>query len=115
MPAPFAMSVTAIFRLADGRTVFTGYIDTGPDFIEPGECELVRDGKTIQKLMLEGEMLVERRPDSMNAFGGGEPRSLSTLETVDVDGGDIARVTYTLRRSSAHSASDAVHRPAESR
>jgi hypothetical protein len=92
------MSVSAIFRLADGRTAFTGYVDTGPDFIEPGECELVRDGSTVQKLMIEGEMLVERRPDPVEASGGGELRSLSTLESVDVDAGDVARGNYSLRR-----------------
>lgn len=74
----FWMAIDDVFRLQGGRTVFVGAVRSSHRHVPAMTCELLLDGRVIQSLRLEGEMLPEKRHP--------EPRrSVSTLDSVHVD------------------------------
>lgn len=75
----FQMDVVDIFAFTDGRTVFVGRVTDGPALIKKCRCTLSFEGKGIQELEIEGEMLPEVR---------GHPtglRSVSSLTKIALD------------------------------
>jgi hypothetical protein len=77
-----SMQITEIFQLGDGRTVLVGHVESGRDFIRRTKCRLTVDGRAVQTIELEGEMLPEKRtPDPR--------RSVSTFDAVRVTDADV--------------------------
>ena len=76
---PFEMQLTDVFLFRDGRTVFTGLVESGPDPIPACRCRLVAGDVLIAEIKLEGEMLPERR------VPGTGDRGVSTFDVVDID------------------------------
>ena len=84
------MQLSDMFAFRDGRTVFVGRVEKGPDPIPRCRCRLLVDEVIIAEFEIEGEMIPERTSAS------GQERSVSTLETVDVDRGLIRSRTAFL-------------------
>jgi hypothetical protein len=74
-----SMQLTDMFLFRDGRIVFTGHVEQGPDPIPKCRCRLLVNEAVIAEFEIEGEMIPERTPAS------GPERSVSTVERVDVD------------------------------
>ncbi len=78
---PFQMRVKEIFQFKDGRTLFVGPIEGGPDFIPPQRCLLEIGPDLASILDMEGEVISNR---SMGPTGT-TLRALSTRATRCVD------------------------------
>jgi hypothetical protein len=88
----FEMRVEEIFKLSDGRTVFTGAVPAGEDAILlPGACELLRDGKLVAVINAAPELFGE------GAARGTSPlRALGTSDPVNISGDEVAAGGYVL-------------------
>ncbi len=73
----FEMTVTDVFAFEDGRTVFTGEVRKGPNYIPACKCVLLFNGTLVARIRIEGEMLpMNSVPQNL--------RSVSTADKVDV-------------------------------
>ncbi|HZD69321.1 MAG TPA: hypothetical protein VFA45_10535 [Actinomycetes bacterium] len=84
------MKIVEMFRFEDGRTVIVGHVRGGPPFIRQRPCELVIDGRVVQRLTLEGEMLPEKRISD-------DRRSVATFDDVQLTGEDLRSHDCSLR------------------
>lgn len=80
----FRMEVKDLFKLADGRTVFLGQIKSNYDPIKKVRCRLMLDGRPVQDLTIEGEMIPKK-----TSFVGKSDRSVSTTDSVSLSSSDI--------------------------
>jgi hypothetical protein len=74
------MTVKDIFQFKDGRTVLSVTLDSDAKLIEAGEYDLLQNGRHIQQVHIENEMLTRNR----HANG---QRSVSTTERVNLPSG----------------------------
>ena len=75
-----SMTVKDIFQFKDGRTVLSVVLHTNTKLISAGEYDVVKNGRSIQKVHVENEMLSHRpRGDGL--------RSVSTSERINLPSG----------------------------
>jgi hypothetical protein len=74
------MIVTDVFHFKDGRSVLNVVAEGNPRLIEAGRYDLRSDGRSIQQVSIQNEMLTRNRR------GDGE-RSVSTAEKIDIPSG----------------------------
>jgi len=86
----FKQTVSDVFRVANGRTVFVGPIESGPSYVGSQTCELLVDGARRQVLELEGEMI----PDRPHRQGF---RSVSTRSKVELSALELSDHTCILQ------------------
>lgn len=72
------MEIVDLFRLSNGRTVFTGLVSGHSGLIGRCHCQLRSSGELRQAIAFEGEQIV-KRVDAANAL-----RAIGTLEHVDL-------------------------------
>jgi hypothetical protein len=86
----FVMKIAEIFSLQDGRTVFVGLVEAPSTYVGPRRCVLLLDGKVVQVLQIEGEMLPEKRSHD-------ERRVVSTLDELAIPASIIRGSDAELR------------------
>ncbi|AFY83605.1 hypothetical protein [Oscillatoria acuminata] len=86
----FEMKICEIFKLQSGQTVFAGPLEGTSISIQNCQAELEVDGVIIQKLMIEGEFI-------MNVKHPVGHRAIFTTESVKINRSIIKQQTCYLR------------------
>jgi len=86
------MLITDVFHLSDGRSAFTVVPEGTPKLIAAGGYALEQDGKTIQLVQIENEVLSRTRR-------GHAPRSVSTAGRVNIPSGPPKQKLVLVSRS----------------
>ena len=90
MAADTLMTVTDMFRFADGRTVFVGHVDKSEPFIGAATCQLCVNGDPVALVHIQGEMISDPTPPGL--------RSVSTCDSVALSEREVQAGLCVLRR-----------------
>jgi len=74
----FEMRINDVFRLSNGRTVFSGKVVGYDELVGSCKCLLLKGDERKQEFLLEGEMII-KKTDKNNLY-----RALATTESVEL-------------------------------
>lgn len=86
----FKMQILNIFRLSNGSTIFTGIISKNENVIQPGQCNLLKNGVIQKSIYCTGEQIV-KKIDKNNIF-----RAIATSEEIKLTTEEIQTGEWIL-------------------
>lgn len=84
------LKVIDVFAFADGRTVFSGKLQSDADYIRSCDAEVIIDGQSVGVIRIEDEML------PLNSSSK-SIRSVATLDNINVDVVRLRKANCVLR------------------
>lgn len=89
----FNLKITDIYKLSDGRTILAGVLTGTCPFSPTISCDLIVDGKFLQRVRLDGERLIP----SQRLKGSPDMRHFETMDDLSLSSGDVENKVIELR------------------